>query len=167
MFGSASSLLAFAFSAAIVEAAAGVDGEVAAGRAPVDVLGPEQDSVTFTVVPGAGLRLRSGSTSLTLTYTPRVFYRLPNPLAFNRPLLLHQVGLGHEAKLNTLASWTNGVELSVGELDYTAASVVFDPAVSSVRASLADVFRAEAFSNMSLKLTRRLDFSTELSADYT
>ncbi len=167
MFGSACSLLAVAFSAAIVEAAAGVDGEVAAGRAPVDVLGPEQDSVTFTLVPGVGLQLRSGSTSLTLTYTPRVFYRLPNPLSFNRPLLLHQIALGHETKLDSMTSWTNGAELSVGELDYTAASLVFDPAVSSVRASLVDVLRAEAFTRASLKLTRRLDFSTELSADYT
>jgi len=49
-------LLAALFaSSAVVEAAAGAEGEVAAGRAPIELDGPEENSVTFTLVPGAAL----------------------------------------------------------------------------------------------------------------
>src|SRR5687767_12521015 len=99
MPGPACSLLIAALSAAVVEAAVGANGEVAAGRAPVDVDGDEENSLTFTLVPGAGLRLRSSTASLLLSYTPRIFYRLPNALGVDRPLVLHQVGADHAQEL--------------------------------------------------------------------
>ncbi len=168
MPGPACSLLIAALSAAVVEAAAGADGEVAVGRAPVDVDGDEEDSLTFTLVPGAGLRLRSSSTSLLLSYTPRIFYRLPNALGVDRPLVLHQVGLGHTQELSSRLDWSNNVQLSLGELDYTASSIVFDPGVTSViRSSVAEVVRVEGSSGLDFQLSRRVNLGWDVSAEYT
>src|SRR5690242_3071202 len=113
-------LLAAMFaSSAVVEAAAGAEGEVAAGRAPIELDGPEENSVTFTLVPGAALRVRSAASSVTLTYTPRIFYRVPNALEVDRPLVLHQVALDHSQSFSRRLSWATTGNFSIGEIDYT------------------------------------------------
>lgn len=168
MAGPLSCLLITAFAANVVEAAVGADGEVAAGRAPVDITGPEENSLTFTLVPGAGLQLRSSTQRLALSYTPRIFYRLPNALNVDRPLLLHQVAAAQQLELDRRTTWTNTAQLSVGEVDYTATGVVFDPRVSSVvRTSVADIFRVEAQSGLRRDLSRRVRLSLDLYGEYT
>lgn len=163
-----SSLLVAALAAGVVEAAVGADGEVAAGRAPVDITGPEEDSVTFTLIPGAGLRLHSPATRLALSYTPRIFYRVPNALNIDRPLVLHQLSLAHDTELSRRASWLNSAQFSLGELDYTASGVVFDRRVTSVvRTSVAEVLRAEGQTGVTLDLSRRLVLNLDLSGEYT
>lgn len=168
MPGPLSSLLVTAFAASVVEAAVGADGEVAAGRAPIALVGREENSLTFTVVPGAGLRLRGTSETVSLSYTPRIFYRLPNELGVDRPLLLHQVSLAHQSEVSRRVGWSNSAQLSVGEVDYTAAGVVFDPRVSSVvRSSVADMLRAEGQTGLKFDMTRRLRLSWDVTGEYT
>ena len=168
MPGPASCLLAAFFaSSAVVEAAAGVDGEVAAGRAPVQLTGPEENSLTFTLVPGAGLRLRSATNRLSLSYTPRIFYRVPNALAVSRPLVLHQVSLDNALELSRRLAWASSAQVSVGEIDYTASGLVFDPGSSAVRTSVVDIVRSEGQTGFQMELTRRLRWTSALSADYT
>jgi len=129
MLGPASCLLLAAFSSSVVEGAIGASGEVAAGRAPLDYAGPAQNSLTFTLIPAAAARLRSPDSTLTLSYTPRIFYRLPNALNLNHPLILHQVGLDHVLDIGKWLAWSTSAQLAVGEIDYTAAGVLFDPGV--------------------------------------
>src|SRR5437868_3383644 len=106
MLGPACCLLLAAFSSSVVEAALGADGEVAVGRAPIDYSGSPKDSVSFTLVPGAALRRRSSDSTLTLTYTPRLYYRLPNALELNHPLVLHQASLDHTLDIGHWLAWT-------------------------------------------------------------
>jgi hypothetical protein len=163
-------LAAFLSSAGIVEAAAGVDGEVAAGRAPVDPTIPDQrseNSITFTLVPGAALRLRSQTNNLTLTYAPRIFYRAPNVLEVDRPLVLHQVTLEDAVALSRRLNWGSSASLSIGEIDYTASSLVFAPGTSAVRTSVADIVRAEGRTGIVYDVTRRLRWSLDASGEYT
>src|SRR3712207_4245571 len=100
-------LAAFISSASVVEAAAGIDGEVAVGRAPVQLTGPEENSLTFTLVPGVGLRLRSVTNTLSLAYTPRFFQRIPNQLNVDRPLVLHQLQLTDTWLTRRNMAWTS------------------------------------------------------------
>ncbi len=159
-------MIALAFASAVVEAAVGADGEVAAGRAPVELDGPEENSVTFTLVPGAGVRLRSKTESLALSYTPRIFYRVPNALQVSRPLILHQASLSHAAALDRSAAWASSAQLSAGEVDYTA-SGLFDPGSSAVRTSIAELVRVEGETGLKVELSRRLRWTLDASGDYT
>jgi len=164
----ACSLLAVTLSAAVVDAAAGADGEVAAGRAPIDLGGDEVNSFTFTLVPGAGLRLRSDTTTLRLTYAPRIFYRLPNALDVSRPLVLHQISLDHTAELTRALTWTNTAQLSFGELDYTGTGLIFPVGTSSaLRGAVANVVRVEGQTGIRLLLDRRLTLAWDAAAEYT
>ena len=161
-------LLAVLFaSSAVVEAAAGAEGEVAAGRAPIELDGPEENSVTFTLVPGAALRVRSAASSVTLTYTPRIFYRVPNALEVDRPLVLHQVALDHAQSFSRRLTWATTGNFSIGEIDYTASNLVFDPGTSAVRSSVTDIVRADATTGIKLDVTRRLRWSLDVSGEYT
>jgi hypothetical protein len=160
-------LAAFISSAALVEAAAGVDGEVAAGRAPLQLGSQEQDSITFTLVPGVGLRLRSPTNVLSLAYTPRIFYRVPNELGVSRPLVLHQVQLADALRTSRRMTWASTAQVSVGELDYTSSALVFDPGSAAVRTSVVDIVRAEGLTGFQLDVTRRLRWTAQVSGDYT
>jgi hypothetical protein len=168
MPGVACSLLIAALSSAVVEAAAGVDAEVAAGRAPVEVAGPEENSVTFTLVPGAAVRLRDTDSVLTLSYAPRIFYRLPNSIGLDRPLVLHQVTLDHAAEVSRKLVLANTAQISAGQLDYTAAGLVFDPGVpTGVPTSVADVLRMEGQTSLKYQLSRRVNLVWQLTGEYT
>jgi hypothetical protein len=160
----------FLSSAGIVEAGAGVDAEVAAGRAPVNPTDPSEsseNSVTFTLVPGLALRHRSQTNNLTLTYTPRIFYRAPNALDVDRPLVLHQVSLEDAVELSRRLAWSSTAQLSIGEIDYTASNLVFAPGSSAVRTSVADVVRVDGQTGVKYELTRRLRWTLDASAEYT
>jgi hypothetical protein len=161
-------LLLAAFSSSVVEAAAGADGEVAVGRAPLDFAGPSKDAVTFTLTPGAGVHMRSGSSNFVLSYTPRIFFRLPNALGVDHPLVLHQVGLDHTAAAGKDITWASSANLSVGEIDYTAAGVVFDPALSSVvKTSITDILRSTVQTGFKWGITPHLKFNWDVGAEYT
>jgi hypothetical protein len=161
-------LLLAAFSSSVVEAAAGADGEVAVGRAPVDFAGPSRDAVTFTLTPGVGLHLRSGSSNFVFSYTPRVFFRLPNALGVDHPLVLHQVGLDHTVDVGKDITWASSANMSIGEIDYTAAGVVFDPALSSVvKTSITDILRSTVQTGFKWGISPHLKFNWDVGAEYT
>jgi len=168
MLGPGCGLLLVAFSSTVVEGAIGVDGEVAAGRAPLDYDEPATNALTFTVVPGIGARLRGADSALTLSYTPRIFYRLPNALEIDRPLVLHQVALDHVAEVGARLSWASSAQLSVGQIDYTAAGVVYDPTLSTgVRSSITDILRAVGQTGFKYELSRHVRLNLDASAEYT
>jgi len=168
MLGPACCLLLAAFSSSVVEAALGADGEVAAGRAPIDYAGDPKNSLTFTLVPGAALRRRSADSTLTLSYNPRIFYRLPNALELNHPLVLHQVGLDHTLDIGKWLAWSTSAQLAVGQIDYTAAGVVFDPTLSSaVRTSITDILRATGTSGLKYQFSPRFALHLDGGVEYT
>jgi hypothetical protein len=168
MPGPACCLLLAAFSSSVVEAAIGAEGEVASGRAPVDYAGESKNAITFTLVPGAGLRSRAQFNTLTLSYTPRIFYRLPNALDVDHPLVLHQVGLDHTLKVGHRLAWASSAQLAVGQIDYTAAGVVFDPNISSaVRTSVTDILRTTATTGLKYQLGPRFMLNWEGGVEYT
>ena len=168
MLGAATSLLLAAFSASVIEGAIGADGEVAVGRAPLDYQGPAKDSITLTLVPGVALRSRSPDSTLTLSYTPRIFYRLPNALDVDHPLVLHQVALDHTLDVGKWLAWTTTATLAVGQIDYTAAGVVFDPTLASaVRSSVTDILRTTANTGLKYQVLPRFSLNFEGGVEYT
>jgi hypothetical protein len=168
MPGPLSSLLIATFAASVFEAGVGADSEVAAGRAPVDFAGAPKDSASFTVVPGAGVRRRSAQSTLTLSYTPRIYYRGPNALSVDRPLVLHQAALNHTWDAAHDISWSSTAQVSIGQLDYTAAGVVFDETISSaVRSSITDLFRATGTTGLRFGFGPRLSLNIDNSVEYT
>lgn len=168
MLGPACCLLLAAFSSSVVEGAIGASGEVAAGRAPLDYAGSARNSLTFTLVPGAAAQLRTADSTLTLSYTPRIFYRLPNALDLNHPLVLHQVGLDHTLAIGKWLAWSSSAQLAVGQIDYTAAGVVFDPAlVSAVRSSITDILRGTVATGLKYQVLPTLTLNMDGGVEYT
>src|SRR4051812_31178535 len=163
MPGPACCLLAALFSSAVVEVAAGADTEIAVGRAPIAQTGPEENSVTFTLSPGVGLRLVEPMKTWTISYAPRIFYRAPNELDVNRPLVLHQVSLESAMVLSRSLAWSSSASLNIGEIDYTATGLVFPAGSSTVRTSVADILRLQGQTGFTLELTRRLRWISSLS----
>ncbi|MEO8178214.1 MAG: hypothetical protein ABI895_05205 [Deltaproteobacteria bacterium] len=168
MLGPACCLLLAAFSSSVVEGAIGASGEVAAGRAPLDYAGDPRNSLTFTLVPAAAAQLRTADSTLTFSYTPRIFYRLPNALDLNHPLVLHQVGLDHTLAIGKWLAWTSSAQLAVGQIDYTAAGVVFDPGlVSAVRSSVTDILRGTAETGLKYQVLPTLALNLDGGVEYT
>src|SRR6185436_19612810 len=117
MLGPASCLLLAAFSSSVVEGAIGVSGEVAAGRAPLDYAGSARNSLTFTLVPAAATQLRTADSTLTLSYTPRILYRLPNALDLNLPVVLYEVALDHTLAIGQWLAWSSSAQVAVVQSD--------------------------------------------------
>lgn len=167
MPGSFGSLAVVLIAASSFEAVVGAEGEVAVGRAPIEVAGPEEESVALTLVPGAGLRLSSAQSTLWATYTPRIFYRLPNALDVSRPLVLHQAAIGHDLTPSRFVVWTTSAEVNFGQLDYTSASVVFAAGSRPVQTSVAEVLRVDGQSGLAVALTRDTTWMLDVTGQYT
>lgn len=160
-------LLIGALTSGVLEGAVGADMETAAGRAPVNVGSDEQNSVTFTLIPGLGLQLRDHRDSIALSYTPRIFYRLPNALGVDRPLVLHQLALDHSVELDRRTTWQSTALLSVGELDYTAARYVFAPGSTTVPDAIAEIVRVQGQTGFVFELGRRTGLDWDFSVEHT
>jgi hypothetical protein len=167
MPGASGTLLALALGAAVVEGAVGADTEVAAGRAPVEINGPERNSVSFTGTPAVGLRVTDETHTFTTTYAPRFYYRLPNVLDVNRPLVLHQVDLGYENLIDISTLWTTVAALDIGELDYTSASQIFDPQTSGLQQDVEQIARVSGDSTYRVTTSRRSTWQLSLQGEYT
>lgn len=160
-------LIALALGATAVEGAVGADAEVAAGRAPVGISGPERNSIQLIGTPAVGLRLYSPTQSLTASYSPRFYYRVPNDLDLERPLLLHQAGLAHQVELGSTSDWRSGVRFSAGELDYTTLSLVFDPQSANPPQDVAEVMRLDGDTTWRTSLSSRTGLALTLQGEYT
>lgn len=114
------------------DAAVGARAEVRAGRVPISADRPPQETLSFEVTPMAAVRVQDRRQMALLRYAPRFFWRLPNPLELARPLVFHQADSGYRLALSDTVRWELSLSAGIGELDYTASSLVFDPAQSAV-----------------------------------
>ncbi len=150
-----------------LEAAVGGRFETLVGVVPDTSFSDTEASVAFAVVPVAGLHLMHGRTELTVVYRPRLFWRFPNPVNFSRPLLLHQAGLDHSYQLSPRTTWTNGLDGSIGEIDYALASLVYDPSQPSVPSGeITKIVRVNASSGIGHQLTGRASTGMGVSGSY-
>jgi hypothetical protein len=77
------------------------------------------------------------------------------------------VSIGHTAQLSRLTAWASSAELSIGEIDYTAAGVVFPVGASTIQTSVSKLLRTRAQTGLKTQLTRRLQLTWDASGDYT
>jgi hypothetical protein len=125
-------------------------------------------SVAMAVIPVAGLDAQRDNYQLSLLYRPRIYWRFPNPVDFTRPLLLHQGVLTHRWSLSRRTTWTNQLDGSIGEIDYTLASAVFDPTQPTVPdESVTKLVRLNAATGIGHRLTTRASTGFTLSGSYS
>jgi hypothetical protein len=97
-------------------------------RAGLLATGPTTSSVRaadFELNPRLLLRFASPRTLTTFAYGPRLFYRVPDPLA-KGPLVLHQADLEMVARLSSISTLSTRAFLYGGEIDYSRALLTFD-----------------------------------------
>jgi hypothetical protein len=166
MLGASGCLSALMLGAA-VEGGIGAQVEVAAGRSPVGVSGPEKNSIALTGIPAVGLRVYSPAQVFTATYGPRFFYRIPNPLDVDHPLLLHQVALGYDNELTSTLIWTTRGRFTAGEVDYTSTRLVFDPQAAALQQDVALIAHVDGESTLRSQITTRSAASLTVRGEYT
>ncbi len=151
-----------------MQAAVGGRFETLVGVVPDTSLMDAEASVAMALIPVAGMEATRPSYQLTLLYRPRLYWRFPNPVDLSRPLLLHQGLLTHRLVLSPRTSWTNHVDGSIGEVDYTLASVVFDPTQPTVPDdSVTKLVRLNASTGFGHLLTGRASTGVTLSGSYS
>jgi hypothetical protein len=135
--------------------------ETMVGQSPVVFGEPPEKAVAWTLIPALELRARTRASRLSLQYAPRFFWRYPNALDLNRPVLLHSLELQHELAFSRRLAWTATVTGSVGEVDYTSINQVFATPqsapvatdvlkIKSVNASAGIVYQTSHRSQLSL-----------------
>ena len=108
------------------EVSGGVVVELRGGIAPIQPGRPEVPSFLMLVVPNIDFRYRHRRAGvLGFGYSPRMFYRVPNQLGVQRPLFLHQLSLTYSVPLDRRWELYARTNASIGDIDYTAASLVF------------------------------------------
>ncbi len=151
-----------------LQAAVGGRFETLVGVVPETSLMDSEASVAMAVIPVAGLDARRQNYQLAILYRPRIYWRFPNPVNFTRPLLLHQGVLTHRLALSRRTSWTNQLDGSIGEIDYTLASAVFDPTQPTVPdESITKLVRVNAATGIGHSLTTRASTGFTLSGSYS
>lgn len=110
-----------------------IDAQLRTGWAPVSQYAPPSAGVVFVLTPTGILNhthRRFGT--LTLSYTPRIFFRQPNQLSLRRPLVYHQLNLTYRRGLSTRWQMASTLAGRYGELDYNAAGQGFDAGQTDV-----------------------------------
>src|SRR5262245_20744897 len=108
------------------EISGGVVLELRGGLAPIAPGRPEVGSFVMLVVPNVDFRFRHRRNGVFgFGYSPRMFYHVPNQLGVNRPLFLHQLSLSYAVALDRRWDFYARTNASIGDIDYTAASTVF------------------------------------------
>lgn len=108
-----------------VDISGGVTAEVRGGYAPVIVTLPSKPSFLAVLVPSADLRVMRHRGVFNLGYAPRLLLRQPNLFDVARPLVLHTITSGYQVALTRTWRLVAAATANVGELDYTAANLVF------------------------------------------
>jgi len=99
--------------------------EVRAGEAPLAVSQEPRAGVGGLVMPGALLRWLAPDLKWEVGYSARLFYRQPNEVGQDRPLLLHTGRALLGASLSRHWQLTGLAQASVGEADYTSLPSIF------------------------------------------
>jgi len=126
-------VLAIDPTAARTDVSGGIAGEVRGGWAPVTLNEASTGAFVLVLTPNVDLRhanRRQGAFSIG--YSPRMFLRQPNRLSLNRPLFFHQIELEYDRPISRNWEFRTQVAGRIGELDYTAASLAFDPGQTAV-----------------------------------
>ena len=129
-------LIALIFTAADLKLDATVRNEDRAGVLATGPTTPSVRAADFELNPRLLLRLATPQTLTTCSYGPRLFYRVPDPLA-KGPLVLHQGDLELIARLSPVWTLSSKAYLYAGAVDYSRALLVFD-ARTQTPASLPD-----------------------------
>ena len=138
-----------------VDINATVVAETRAGEAPLLANQDPRPGFIGLLMPSVELSVRNSNLDLRLEYGPRIFWRRPNELGRDRPLLLHVTNLTLATRLTPTTAWTAGAMVSVGEVDYTGLPGL----VGSVQASLppvANILVVTARSGLDVQTTRVL-----------
>lgn len=172
MTGITSSLLGvvcaiFAPRGTVPDAAVGASANVAGGVAPVDASAGTDPVLFFTVTGATGFALRNRRLTMTLRYQPRLTTRIPSPLPFARPLLLHQGDFGWDAELSRRVSWTGEAGVAGGEVDYSVLDLAFPDSVGANTDPVIRLFRGQAETTLGYQAAPRINWDNTLSAAYT
>jgi hypothetical protein len=143
--------------------------QVQGGRAPLSPGEAPVPSIASTITPMVRLavrdRVRSGAFSLG--YAPRVLVRWPNIAGIRRPLLLHQFDTAYGARMTSRWDFAGRASASVGELDYTAARLVFGDGQGALpQTELVQYLQTRAGMTFSGRLTRRHQFGVSVDGGY-
>src|SRR5690606_18755191 len=88
------------------------------GRLPIVRGQASEFGTETTLVLRGGVRALSARSSATLTYTPRLYLRVPNVLEDARPLVFHQVALAYGSDLTRRIRTSLSLSGATGELAY-------------------------------------------------
>lgn len=150
-----------------LQAAVGGRLEAQVGVVPDTSFDDSEASVAFAVVPVAGIQVQSDRTELTALYRPRAYWRFPNPISLERPLILHQANLDHVYQVSPRTSWRNRFAGSIGEVDYSLSSLVFDPSQPSVPSTdVTELVRVGGSTALGHQLTSRTTAGVALEGSY-
>lgn len=111
----------------VVDVEGGAVVRLQAGRAPRTPGEEPVPSFATVITPNGRLLVRSRwhASAFSLEYSPRLLFRWPNLAGLKRPLLLHQITAGWVAAMTERWDVSVGGRADVGEIDYTAAQIVF------------------------------------------
>ena len=157
-----------------INGAVTVEGRV--GEAPLNTEGKIEAGVAGIVMPDVMLSYISRTTDARIDYSARIFWRTPNEAQTLKPVILHVVNLGVSSQATPRLQLMATGNLSVGEADYTALTVVLPnqptlPAVIDFLSITGGVGATEALSrraklglNLSIVNRRPLGQTAEVSA---
>lgn len=136
------------------------------GRLPIVRGQASEFGTETTLVLRGGVRALSARSSATLTYTPRLYLRVPNVLEDARPLVFHQVALAYGSDLTRRIRTSLSLSGATGELAYTALQDAFDPGTTQLNARASEVTQAGGSAGVSVQMTRNQSLSAQLGASY-
>lgn len=110
------------------DANATVTSETRVGEAPLQAGGGTQAGVIAVLTPTVDGQYLGHALELRLDYSPRIFWRQPNELKNNRPLVLHLANLSIAGRPARPVRLTAGGNLTAGAADYTSLSFLFGTA---------------------------------------
>jgi hypothetical protein len=118
------------------EVSGGVSAETRGGFAPPQAGAPSGPAFLLLLVPNFDVRVRHRRRGvLSFGVAPRILFRVPNLLRVTRPIFLGQASLAYAVPLDRRWDLFVGTNTSVGEIDYTAANLLFNARQPDLAAS--------------------------------
>lgn len=142
------------------DVAAGARAEIMAGSAPVIPSEPPRASFATELTPLAVYQLRDRRLRFVLRYQPRLFYRRPNVLGLDRPVLLHRASADERLTVSRSLTFRANLGASYGEVDYTGLSRILSPTqVSQLNLSILRLYDVEQTAALDARTGRRSSLS--------
>ncbi len=142
------------------DVAAGARAEVMAGSAPVIPSEPPRASFATELIPLAVYQLRDRRLRFVLRYQPRLFFRRPNVLGLDRPVLLHRASADERLRVSRSLTFRSNLGASYGEVDYTGLARILSPTqVSQLNLSILRLYDVEQTAALDARTGRRSSVS--------